>query len=156
MDLGFYGHARIWRAGHWLRFLSEAASKCTVLFSEWDNNKEAAACIKLNQPVFFTLEVKKKKKRVKVKLCVTQVSLSSRFNTENVFQRIKGVSEKHVLLQHGTQMFVCQFFSLPHFCLCFSCVHWMMSSSGSLILSDAGRWQNRGVFVMGQQRVRRA
>lgn len=31
-----------------------------------------------------------------------------------------------------------------------------MSSSGSLILSDAGRWQNRSVFFMGQQCVRRA
>lgn len=50
---------------------------------------------------------------VKVKLCVTQVSLSSRLNAENVFQRIKRVSEKHVLLQHGMQLFVCDFFHFP-------------------------------------------
>lgn len=35
----------------------------------------------------------------------TSVSLSSRLDAENVFQRAEGVPEEHVLLQHGTPKF---------------------------------------------------
>lgn len=67
------------------------------------------------------------------------MSLSFRLNAENVFQRIKRVSEKHVLLQHGTQMFVCHFFHFPiSVCVSHVLTEWCppQALSSCLMLAD--------------------